>query len=399
MEHLILLEDWAVVMAVSAFAVILCHKAGLPTVLGYILAGIIIGPHTPPHLLVSDMSSINIFTDLGIILLLFSLGLDFSLKKIFRSGFKVLFATLFKTLFMTGTGFAVGSAFGWNRMDSIFLGAILSISSTAIVAKVLIDTRRMKENSSEVMLGILIVEDFFAILIITMLSSLASHTPLTLTTAGISILKGTAFIAGLLLAGTLLVPRLLRLVARVDISEMLIVTVLGLCFGAAILAVKFGFSVALGAFLIGAIVAETEEAQKIIHKMEPIRDMFIAFFFVSVGLLINPDLLLEYAGPILIIALIVIPAKFLTCYVSGRLAGYNSKTSLGIGLGLAQIGEFSFIIAQLGDDKDVTSPFLYVIAVAVAVITTVTTPILIRETPAITAFFDRFRRGPKPANS
>jgi len=389
MEHLILLEDWAVVMAISALLILLCHKLRLPTVFGYIIAGMIIGPYTPPHLLVTDTSSINIFTDLGIILLLFSLGLDFSLKKIYRLGIKIVLAALFKTLFMIGIGFATGLAFGWSRMDSIFLGAILSISSTAIVAKILIDSRKSREQTSVVMIGILVVEDFFAILIITMLSSLASHTALTPASAGLSLLKGAAFIGGLLLAGTLIIPRLLRFVARFDVSELMVVTVLGLCFGASILGVKFGFSIALGAFLIGAVIAEMEEAQKIIRQMEPIRDMFTALFFVSVGLLINPYLLLKYAGPILIIILIALPAKLVTCYLASRLAGYDFKTSLGVGLGLAQIGEFSFLIAQLGDGKDVTSPFLYVIAVAVAVVTTVTTPFLIRQSPALTGFFDR----------
>ena len=176
---------------------------------------------------------------------------------------------------------------------------------------------------------------------------------------------------------------------RLEDSEILVITVLGLCFSASVIAVKCGLSPALGAFLIGAVIAEMPEAQPVIRHMAPIRDMFTAMFFVSVGLLIDPKLLVQYAGPILLIVLITIPAKLITCYFANRLAGYGFKTSLASGMGLAQVGEFSFIIAQISDAKDVTSPFLYSVAVAVAVVTTVTTPILIRGTPAVTAYLEK----------
>lgn len=389
MDHRILVEDWAIVMAISTLVILLCRTFKLPLVLGYILTGVIIGPYTPPYKFVTDLLSINVFTDLGIILLLFHIGLEFSLQKIIKLGMKVLMATLLKTFLMTTCGFAIGLALGWSRLDSIFLGAILTISSTAIVGKYFLEHKQMKEHASQVMLGTLIVEDFFAILILTVLSNIVTPGSFTSTTILHSVIKGAGFILGFLFIVMPLAPRLLRKVVRFEDSEILVITVLGLCFSASVIAVKCGFSPALGAFLIGAVIAEMPEAQPVIRHMAPIRDMFTAMFFISVGLLIDPKLLVQYAGPILLIVLITIPAKLITCYFANRLAGYGFKTSLAAGIGLAQIGEFSFIIAQVGDAKDVTSPFLYAAAVAVAVATTITTPILIRSTPAITAYLEK----------
>jgi CPA2 family monovalent cation:H+ antiporter-2 len=399
MDHQILIEDWAVVMAISALVIIFCRTVKLPLVLGYILAGVIIGPYTPPYKFVTDLLSINIFTDLGIILLLFHIGLEFSLQKILKLGIKALTATFLKTLLMMCVGFTVGLALGWNRLDSIFLGAILTISSTAIVGKYLIEHKQMKEYSSQVMLGILIVEDFFAILIVTVLSSIVTPGSFAPATLLQSALKGGGFILGFLFLGVPLVPCLVRKVVKFDHSEILVITVLGLCFSASVLAVKCGFSPALGAFLIGAVIAEMPEAQPVIRHMTPIRDMFTAIFFVSVGLLIDPKLLVQYAGPILLIILLTIPAKLITCYFASRLAGYDFKTSLAAGMGLAQIGEFSFIMAQVGDVKDVTSPFLYAVAVAVAVVTTVATPILIQSTPAVSAYLEKIFRPRKRSSN
>ena len=395
MDHRILVEDWAVVMAISTVVILLCRSFKLPLVLGYILAGVIIGPYTPPYKFVTDLLSINVFTDLGIILLLFHIGLEFSLQKILRLGMKVLVATFLKTVLMTSLGFAVGLALGWNRLDSIFLGAILTISSTAIVGKYLLDHKLMREHSSQVMLGTLIVEDLFAILILTVLSSIATPGSFAPATLLHSALKGAGFILGFLFIVMPLVPRLLRKVVRLEDSEILVITVLGLCFSAAVLAVKCGLSPALGAFLIGAVIAEMPEAQPVIRHMAPIRDMFTAMFFVAVGLLIDPRLLVQYAGPILVIVLITVPAKFVTCYFANRISGYDFKVSLAAGFGLAQIGEFSFMIAQVGDVKGVTSPFLYAVAVSVAVVTTVTTPLLIQATPAVTAFLEKLFRSDK----
>ncbi len=379
MDELTFLQDMAVVMAVSAVIMILCHRFQIPVVLGYILAGVCIGPNTPPFPLVKDLHSIHILAELGVIFLLFSIGLEFSLTRLAKVGVVAFFAATVEIALMLIIGFFLGRAFGWNTMNSIFLGAILSISSTTIIAKVLMDTKKIKEKFAQVILGILIIEDLLAIVIIAVLSGIATTGSAELADVSISMLRVAGFIAGILFFGFLLVPRLLRYIEKFENAEMIVITVLGLCFGASLLAAKAGFSVALGAFLMGAIIAETKQVKAVVHKMEPIRDMFTAIFFVSVGMLLSPQIIAQYAFPILVITLVTIFGKIFACSLATFLTGYNTQTSLKVGLGLAQIGEFSFIIAMLGESTGVTAPFLYPIAVAVSGITALTTPLLMRN--------------------
>lgn len=389
MHEFIFLQDIAVVMAIGAAVTVLCHRIHLPVVLGYILAGIIIGPHTPPFPLVTDMGSIRTLSELGVIFLLFGIGLEFSLTKLLRVGVVSLIAATLEILLMLGIGFLLGKAFGWRFMDSLFLGAILSISSTTIIAKLLLERGKMNEPFAHVILGILIIEDLLAIVIIALLSGLASTGELTLTAAGGAMVKVGFFMVGALILGLWLVPPLLRYLQRFQSSELLVITVLGLCFGGSLLAARMGFSVALGAFLMGAIIADTPQAQAVIHRMEPIRDMFTAIFFVSVGMLLDPRLLAAFAWPIALITLVTIVGKVVSCACATRLAGYAPDTALRVGLGLAQIGEFSFIIARLGEATQVTSSFLYPIAVSVSGLTTLTTPLLMSQTENIVSFLSR----------
>ena len=383
MDQITFLQDMAVVMAVSAAIIIVCQRFHLPVVLGYILAGVVIGPHTPPYSLIQDLHSIHILSELGIIFLLFSIGLEFSLGKLGRVGLVAFIAATVEILLMLWIGFSIGQSFGWKFMDSLFLGAILSISSTTIIAKVLMDMKKINEQFAQVILGILIIEDLLAIVIIAALSGIAASGSVEMVVVGSALLRVVLFISGVLLFGFLLVPRLLRYVSRFENDETMIITVLGLCLGVSLLALKFGFSVALGAFLIGAIIAETKEVKGIIHKIEPIRNMFTAIFFVSVGLLLSPQTVHEYWALILILTLVTIVGKILSCSAATFLIGYSPETSLKVGLGLAQIGEFSFIIARLGESTGVTSAFLYPIAVSVSGITALTTPLLMRSTTPI----------------
>lgn len=383
MDELIFLQDMAIVMAVSAAIMIFCQRFHLPVVLGYILAGVIIGPNTPPFPLVKDLHSIHILSELGVIFLLFSIGLEFSLTKLARVGIVSIFAATLEILLMIWIGYSLGRVFGWNFTNSLFLGAILSISSTTIIAKVLMEMKKIKERFAQVILGILIIEDLLAIIIIALLSGIASTGSLELREVGIAMIKVLSFVGGVLFFGFLITPRLLRYIARFENAEMMVITVLGLCFGISLLAAKFGFSVALGAFLIGAVIAETKQAEDIIHKIDPIRDMFTAIFFVSVGMLLDPQTVLRFWWPILVITLVTIIGKVFSCSLGAFLTGYKSETALKVGLGLAQIGEFSFIIARLGESTQVTSPVLYPIAVSVSGITALTTPFLMRSTAPI----------------
>ncbi len=377
------MEDLAIVMAVSTVIMIFCSRFHLPVVLGYILAGLLIGPHTPPYAFVHDLQSIHTLSELGIIFLLFSIGLEFSLKRLAHVGWVSLFAAALEIALMICIGYALGRSFGWNPMNSVFLGAILSISSTTIIAKLLMEMKKIKEEFAQIILGILIIEDVLAIVIIALLSGLASTGSLEWGGIGAAMLRVTLFIAGVLFFGFLAVPRLLRYVRRFDSDEMLIITVLGLCFGVSLLAAKFGCSVALGAFLIGVIIAETRYAEQIVHKIEPLRDMFTAIFFVSVGMLLDPQAVFQYRWPILIITLVTIVGKVASCSLGTFLTGYAPKTALKVGLGLAQIGEFSFVIAGLGESSRVTSSFMYPVAVTVSGITTLTTPFLMKNTDRI----------------
>src|SRR5512136_2978578 len=394
MHEVTFLQDLAVVMIVAGLVTILCHRFKQPVVLGYIIAGVIIGPHTPPYALIHDEATINTLSELGVILLMFSLGLEFSLRKLTRVGVPALIAALLEILLLFWVGYEIGHFFAWPLLDSIFLGAMLSMSSTTVIIKVLGELGKMKERFAQLIFGILILEDILGIAMIALLSGIAMTGKLSVGDVGATLGKLGIFLAMTLVAGLLVVPRLLSYVARFRSNEMLIITVLGLCFGVSLLAAKLGYSVALGAFVIGAIIAEAREIHRVEILLEPVRDMFSAIFFVAIGLLIDPAMLITRWQPVVVITLAVIVGKVLTCSFGAFLGGNDTRTSLRVGMGLAQIGEFSFIIASLGVTLKVTSDFLYPIAVAVSVITTLLTPYLIRSADGVVGWFDRV--APKP---
>lgn len=389
MEHEAFLQDLAIVMMVAAVVTIVFYRLKQPVVLGYILAGVIIGPHTPPVLLLNDENSIKTLAELGMIFLMFSLGLEFSFKKLTKVGVTALIAAFLEILLMIWVGYQIGRSFGWKNMDCLFLGAMLSISSTTIIVKALKEIGRAREKFAELIFGILIIEDILAIVLIALLSGIAMTGSLSIGEVVQTTLRLSIFLAVALVLGLLLVPRLLAYVSRFKSNEMLLVTVLGLCFGVSLLAAKLHYSVALGAFVIGAVIAEARELHRIEGLTEPIRDMFSAVFFVAIGLLINPQHLKTHWFPTVIIVLAVIIGKVVACAFGAFVAGNDTRTSLRVGMGLAQIGEFSFIIASLGLTLNVTSDFLYPIAVTVSAITTLTTPYLIRYSDSLVNWFDR----------
>jgi len=389
MHDISFLRDLAVVMIVAGLVTVVFHRFKQPVVLGYILAGVIIGPYTPPFPLIRDEEAIKTLSELGVVMLMFSLGLEFSLRKLRQVGTTAFVAAAMEILLMLWVGYEIGRLFGWKQMDCIFLGAILSISSTTIIVKALGELGKSKESFAELIFGILIVEDILAIVMIALLSGLAQSGSLQTREVVSTMARLGIFLVVVLVAGLLTVPRLLRYVARFKSNEMLLITVLGLCFGVSFLAVELGYSVALGAFIIGAVIAEAREIGRIEELMEPIRDMFSAVFFVAIGLLIQPALLVRYALPIAVITVAVVVGKVLTCSIGTFVAGHDTRTSLRVGVGLAQIGEFSFIIASLGISLKVTSDFLYPIAVTVSAITTLLTPYLIKGSDGLVTWFDR----------
>lgn len=378
MEHLHFIQDMAVVMAVAALVTLIFHQLKQPVVLGYIVAGVIVGPHSLSFPSISDQGTIRTLAELGIIFLMFSLGLEFSLRKLREVGMTALIAAGAEIVLMIWLGHEIGRHFGWSTMDSLFLGAMLSISSTTIIVKALDELGKKREPFAQLIFGILIVEDILAIALIALLSSIAMTGSVEADQVAGTLGKLALFITVALMTGLLLIPRLLNYVARFNSREMLLVTVLGLCFGFCLLVIKLGYSVALGAFIIGAIMAEARQLKQIERLIEPVRDMFSAIFFVAIGLMLDPRVLLDYAWPITIITLAVVLGKIVTCSVGTLMSGHGGGTSLKVGMGLAQIGEFSFIIASLGLSLKVTSDFLYPIAVAVSALTTLFTPYLIR---------------------
>ncbi|WP_338479023.1 cation:proton antiporter [Pseudomonas trivialis] len=378
MHAISFIQDLAVIMLVAGVVTILFHRLKQPVVLGYIVAGFIIGPHTPPFGLIHDEDTIKTLAELGVIFLMFCLGLEFSLRKLFKVGATAFIAAFLEIILMIWIGYEIGQWFDWNTMDSLFLGAILAISSTTIIVKALNDLKMKNERFAQLIFGVLIVEDILGIGIIALLSSIAVSGTVSSGEVFSTVGKLSLFMIVALVIGILLVPRLLAYVARFESNEMLLITVLGLCFGFCLLVVKLEYSMVLGAFLIGAIMAESRQLIKIERLIEPVRDMFSAIFFVAIGLMIDPQILLQYAWPIAVITVAVVLGKMLSCGLGAFIAGNDGRTSLRVGMGLSQIGEFSFIIAALGMTLQVTSDFLYPVAVAVSVITTLLTPYLIR---------------------
>ena len=385
MHHAIgFIQDLAVIMAIAGVVTVLFHRLRQPVVLGYIAAGVIIGPYTPPFNLIHDEATIQTLGELGVVFLMFSLGLEFSLRKLFKVGATAFVAALSEIVLMIWVGYEIGRWFGWTAMDSLFLGAMLAISSTTIIVKALSELGMKGEHFAQIVFGILIVEDILAIAMLVLLSGIAQTGSVSAGVAVVTLGKLLLFMTVSLVVGILTVPRALNYVARAKSDEMLLVTVLGFCFGFCLLVVKLDYSIALGAFLIGAIMAESKHLARIEHLIAPVRDMFSAIFFVTIGLLLNPSVLVDYAWPIAVITFAVVLGKIVSCGLGTFLAGKDGRTSMRVGMSVSQIGEFSFIIASLGLSLKVTSSFLYPIAVAVSALTTLFTPYLIRAADPLT---------------
>jgi monovalent cation:H+ antiporter-2, CPA2 family len=376
-----------VVLGVAAVTTVLFQRLKQPVVLGYILAGFIVGPKFPLPLL-RDRQIVQTLSELGVILLMFSLGLEFSLGKLLKLGPKAGIAALLQSSLMLWLGFVVGHLFGWTTLESLFTGAIVAISSTTIIAKVF-DEQNIKGPLRELVVGILIVEDLIAILLMATLTAVVSGSGLSATEMAQTGGKLAFFLVALVSIGLLLVPRTVRAVNRLGRPETTLVASVGFCFAVSLLAQELGYSVALGAFIAGSLIAESGEEKPIEHLVQPVRDMFAAIFFVSVGVLIDPALIAEHWLAVLVLTLIVVVGKVLGVSLGAFLTGSNVRTSVRAGMSLAQIGEFSFIIAGLGLSLKATGHFLYPVAVAVSAITTLTTPWLIKASGPVANFIDR----------
>lgn len=388
------IHDLALIMVVAGITTVLCHRLRQPVVLGYLVAGMLLGPHTPPLAFVLEEQSLHAIAELGVVLLLFSVGLEFNLRRLRQVGAGPVVAAGTEVMLMLWLGYELGRAFGWRTMDALFLGAIMSLSSTMLVLRSLDDAGRRKEAFGQLVLGILVVEDICTVVLIALLSGIALTGDVAPGQALTLIGKLALFVVVGLVLGLLAIPRFIDWVAGLGRNETLLVTTLGVCFGASLLAVNAGLSVALGAFISGAIVGESHALPRVEKLIAPLRDMFGALFFVAIGMLIDPRALLQYWLPVLLVSVAVIVGKTLTCTFGGALAGHDGRNALRAGLSLAQIGEFSFVIASLGLSLKVTSDFLYPIAVAVSAVTAFVTPYLVRSSDRIAEAAER--RMPRP---
>ena len=378
MHEIGFIRDLAIVMIVAGATTIVFQRMRQPVLLGYILAGVLIGPHTP-GVLVGDPRAIDDISNLGVVLLMFTLGLEFSVRKLREVGIGVLAVAIAEVGLMLWIGYGIGGLFGWSGTDALFLGAIISLSSTMVATRTLAESGQRGQKFAQLVTGLLVAEDMLAIVMLTLLTAVAIGGSVQAETAFTLIGHLGLFVIVGMILGLLLLPRLVDYVASFERDETLLVSVLGICFGASLFAAWMGFSVALGAFLAGAVVAESRSVGRVLHLVEPLRDMFAALFFVAIGLRIDPAMLLQYALPALLIAVVVIVGKTLACSLGIFLVGHDTRTALRSGLGMAQIGEFSFVIATLGLSLGVISDFIYPIAVAVSVLCMASSPYLNRS--------------------
>jgi CPA2 family monovalent cation:H+ antiporter-2 len=377
----------AVVCGVAALTTVLCQRIRLPVVFGYLLAGMIVGPHVPVPL-IADAATVSSLAEVGVVLLMFSIGLEFSLRRMLRLAPVSGLVALLETTAMFGLGVAAAELLGWSAREAIFTGAIVAISSTTIIARAFND-RPVEPAVKETVFGILVFEDLIAILLLAALSTLGSGNAMTARSLGGTVLQLVTFLAALIGLGLLVVPRFIRSVARLRRDETTLVTTVGLAFAAALLAVAFGYSAALGAFLMGALVAESGAAHAIAKLLAPLRDFFAAVFFVAVGMSIDPALVARHWGAVAVITVVVLGGKALAVTGAVFFSGRDVRTSVRAAMSLAQIGEFSFIIVGVGVASGTVGDQLLPVAVAASAITTLTTPALIAASAGVAARIDR----------
>ncbi|MFD2909456.1 cation:proton antiporter [Flavobacterium ardleyense] len=384
-----LISDLGLILVTAAISVILFRWLKQPLVLGYLVAGFLAGTQSDFFPTVKDVNSVNVWAEIGVIFLLFSLGLEFSFKKLMKVGGTASITALTQAVCMIVLGYYVGQLMGWGTMNSIFLGVIISVSSTTIILKTFDELGVKTKKFAGNVIGALIVQDILAILMMVLLSTIAVSQQFSGTELLQSVLKLGFFLTIWFVAGIFFIPTILKKAKHLLTDEMLLIVSLALCLLMVLFAANVGFSPALGAFIMGSIIAETTQAEHIEKLVKPVKDLFGAVFFVSVGMLIDPEMLVKYAVPVAILTFVVIIGQSFSATIGTLLSGQPLKQSIQTGMSLSQIGEFSFIIATLGMTLKVTSDFLYPIVVAVSAITTFTTPFMIKLSTPFSNYLER----------
>jgi CPA2 family monovalent cation:H+ antiporter-2 len=384
------IQDLSIILFTAAITSLLSQRIKQPPVLGYLLAGIILGPHVP-GIVIGAQESLHLthaLSELGVILLMFTIGIEFSLRKIARIGVSAGLTALIEVGLMVSLGYLAGRLFGWNATESLFLGACLGISSTMLVAKAF-EEQKLRGGFAELTFAVLVFEDMIAILLLAVLTAVASGAGLSPGEFALTIGKLLGFLLALLAGGLLVVPRFIRWAVHQNKGETTLISAIAVCFAMSALAVLADYSAALGAFIGGMLVSESGEGPRVEHLIKPLKDLFAAIFFIAVGLQIDPNLVLQYWLPVLVFTALVLVGKVVGVSLGAFLSGNGLRNSVRAGMSLAQIGEFSFIIALLGTNKGATGDFLFPVAVAVSLLTTLTTPIFVRRSQAVAEAFDR----------
>lgn len=396
-----LLQDLAIVVSAAALVAVAFRRFRVPALFGFLAVGVLLGPHSPLQGIgngwypaVKDEANLRILSDLGVVLLLFGLGISFNLRQLRAVGGPALVVTLTQGLLMLWLGYELGAFIGWDRLDNLFLGACLSISSTTITVRVLRDLGKLHTQSSGIIFGVLVLQDVVAVLVLVLLAGYVQTGDLALIEAGTIGARMLLFLVATVLLGVLLVPRIVDFVARRYGGEALLLTVLGLGLSYAVLSNAMGFHVGLGAFLMGALVAEAKQHERVEQQLRPVSDLFAAVFFVTMGTLVDPGLVVTYWKPVLAVTALILIGKFLSGAIATFLAGYSSRTAIDVGAGLAQIGEFSFVIAALGASAGVTGDFLFPIMFGATAITSLVASVAMRYTEKITNGLGRMAPSP-----
>lgn len=391
MGHLpALIQDLAIILIAGAITSLVFRRIKQPLVLGYIIAGFLVGPHFRLLPTVADIENIDTLAEIGVIFLLFSLGLEFSFKKLLRVGGEASITAFVEILFITVAGYHVGLWMGWSTMDSLFLGGMLASSSTTIIIRAFDELGVKTKQFARIVFGVLVVEDIVVILLMVLLSTIAVTQQFEGTEIAFTLLRLLFFLALWFIAGIFLLPTLFRKTHGLLDNEVLLILAIGLCLGMVVLATQVGFSAELGAFIMGSIIAETTSAEKVEHLIKPVRDLFGAVFFISVGMMIDPKAIIQYGIPVIVVTLLTLFGKLFSTTIGALLSGQPLKQAVQVGMSMAQIGEFAFIVATLGLSLGVISEFLFPVAVGASAITTFTTPYLIKLSEPAYYFLERF---------
>ncbi|MDD1768786.1 MAG: cation:proton antiporter [Methanomassiliicoccales archaeon] len=369
------------VIVVAGATSLLFSKLRMPAVIGYLVAGVVLGPYNPLFNLVENIDSINIMASLGVILLMFSIGLDFNLRRLRKIGLFAIVAGAVEIALMATIGYALGNWFGWSSLEALFLGAVMSFSGTAMIIKVLTDTGNIRKDHAEAIIGILIIEDFAAVIVLTLAAPLTSGVAIEVGEI-LGVLIRIVFFVGIsLVLGIAVIPKAIDLVRRKYSDETLLLVSLGLCFGMSVVSLVLGLSVAIGAFIMGIVISQSNSVERVNTKIIPLKEMFLAIFFVSIGMLIDPALVLANIGAAVIVAVVFIVGKVLSVTFASYVSNLDARTSFMAGMGMIAIGEFSFVIAKMGADTQAVGPFFYSTVIGAAIMTMIVLPFSAKYSP------------------